>query len=382
MTVRLTRFAKRAGCAAKHPPGYLFPLLGGLPPLTDPNVLVGSGTADDAAVYRLSDDLALVLTTDFFTPVVDAPGDFGRVAAANALSDVYAMGGRPVAALNLVGFPDGTLEASVLGDILRGGAEKAKEAGIDIVGGHTIKTDEPIYGLAVTGVVHPRRMVTNAGARPGDALVLTKPLGLGIVTTAAKQDADSEGAIARAIDLMATLNRAACDAMLEVGVHAATDVTGFGLLGHLRNVTKASGCAATVWVDRVPVLEAAWRYVRAGIAPGGSHANRRFLAESVDYGAGVDEAAELVLCDAQTSGGLLIAVPPERAERLVDALERAGTSCAAVIGCIEAGAAGTARVLPGPSDPHTFSEPELRREAAAWAGEGEVRWSAPPRRRR
>src|SRR5450755_4374506 len=177
--IRLTQFAKRAGCAAKQPPGYLLPLLAGLPPITDPNVLVGSASADDAAVYRLSDDLALVLTTDFFTPIVDAPHDFGRVAAANALSDVYAMGGRPIAALNLVGFPDATLEATVLGDILRGGADKAKEAGIDIVGGHTIKTDEPIYGLAVTGVVHPARVVTNAGGKPADELVLTKPLGRG-----------------------------------------------------------------------------------------------------------------------------------------------------------------------------------------------------------
>jgi selenide,water dikinase len=196
----------------------------------------------------------------------------------------------------------------------------------------------------VTGLVHPQRVVTNAGARPDDALVLTKPLGVGIVTTAAKQDKDTRGAITEVIELMATLNRAACDAMLEVGVHAATDVTGFGLLGHLRNVTKASGCSATVWMERVPVLEAARAYVREGIVPGGTHANRRFLADSVDYAEGVDEAAQLLLCDAQTSGGLLIAVAPERAERLVDALKRAGTPCAAVVGRVEAGAAGTARV--------------------------------------
>src|SRR5580700_2123414 len=217
--VRLTKLARRAGCAAKHAPGTLFPLLGALPPVTDPNVLVGSATADDAAVYRLTDDLALVLTTDFFTPIVDDPYDFGRIAAANALSDVYAMGGKPVAALNLVGFPDGTLEPSVLGDILRGGADKASEAGIDVVGGHTIKTDEPIYGMAVTGTVHPARIVSNAGGKPGDVLVLTKPLGVGIVSTAAKQDVDTRSAIGAAIELMATLNRAACEAMLEVGVH-------------------------------------------------------------------------------------------------------------------------------------------------------------------
>src|ERR1044071_3950106 len=234
--IKLTQMAKRAGCAAKHPPGYLLPLLGKLPVITDPNVLVGSSTADDAAVYKLSDDLALVLTTDFFTPIVDHPFDFGAVAATNALSDVYAMGGRPLSALNIVGFPEATLEPEVLGEILRGAAAKAREAGIDIVGGHTIKTDEPIYGLAVVGTIHPQKVFTNAGAQPGDALILTKPLGLGIITTA-------------------------------LGAHAVTDVTGFGLLGHLRNMTAASQVSADVWLENVPVISAAWEYVRAGIAP-------------------------------------------------------------------------------------------------------------------
>jgi len=347
--VRLTKLAKRAGCAAKHPPGYLFPLLAGLPAPSDPNVLVGSATADDAAIYRLDDTRALVLTTDFFTPIVDDPYDFGAVAAANALSDVYAMGGTPIAALNLVGFPEADLDVQVLGDILRGGAEKAREAGIDVVGGHTIKTDEPIYGLAVTGMVDPRRVVTNAGARPGDALVLTKPLGLGIVTTAAKQDRDAAGAIREAIRVMATLNRGAAEAMATVDAHACTDVTGFGLLGHLRNVTRASGCRAVVRLAGVPVLPAAWAYVREGIAPGGTHANRRFLADQVDYEAGVDEASQLVVCDAQTSGGLLIAVAAADAPRLCDELRARGTPCAAIIGAIEAGEgrdAGRIRVVP------------------------------------
>src|SRR5437588_7166396 len=186
-TVRLTQLAKRAGCAAKQPPGYLLSLLGSLPPITDPNVLVGSATADDAAVYKLSDDLALVLTTDFFTPIVDDPRDFGRVAAANALSDVYAMGGTPLTALSIVGFPD-TLQASILGDILAGASEIAAEAKAPIVGGHTIKSEEPIFGLAVVGTVRPDRVLSNAGATPGDALVLSKPLGLGIISTAAKND--------------------------------------------------------------------------------------------------------------------------------------------------------------------------------------------------
>lgn len=352
MTVRLTKLAKRAGCAAKHPPGYLFPLLGKLPVPVDPNVLVGSATADDAAVYRLGDDTALILTTDFFTPIVDDPYDFGRVAAANALSDVWAMGGRPLTGLNLVGFPDEALDASVLGDILRGGADVAREAGIDLVGGHTIKTDEPIYGLAVAGIVHPARIPTNAGARPGDVLVLTKPLGIGVITTAAKNGQDARGAVGDAIALMTTLNRGACEAMVACGIggaiHAATDVTGFGLLGHLRNVLAASGCAAVVDASRVPVLDAARAYVGEGIAPGGTHANRRFLASFVAWEGALaeDVATQLLLCDAQTSGGLVIAVAKESEAALLAELEARRTPAAAVIGRVEAGPPGTMRVRP------------------------------------
>ncbi len=330
MSVRLTQHAKRAGCAAKHPPGYLLPLLGTLPKPTDPNVLIGSASCDDAAIYRLDAERALVLTTDFFTPIVDDPYAFGQVAAANALSDVYAMGGRPIAALNLVGFPDDTLPVSVLGDILRGGADKAREAGIDLVGGHTMRSEEPIYGLAVTGLVHPHRVVSNAGARPGDRLVLSKPLGLGIISTAAKRDEDGEGAIDEAVRVMATLNRGACEAMLAVDVRACTDVTGFGLLGHLRNMMKASGTRARVSSERVPVLEAARRYVRAGIVPGGTYANRRFLDAWVDWD--VEEDERLLLADAQTSGGLLMAVAEARAEDLVHALQERGTLAAAIVG--------------------------------------------------
>ncbi|MCS7080016.1 MAG: selenide, water dikinase SelD [Chloracidobacterium sp.] len=338
--IRLTKLAKRAGCAAKQPPGYLFSFLSGLPPLTDPNVLVGSQTADDAAVYRLSDDLALVLTTDFFTPIVDDPADFGAIAAANALSDVYAMGGEPRAALNLVGFPDNRLEASVLGDILRGAMEIAAAAGVSIVGGHTIKSDEPIYGLAVVGVVSPDRMLTNAGGRPGDRLVLTKPIGVGVVTTAAKNDADELGAIAEAVRLMRTLNRAAAEAALSVGVQAATDVTGFGLLGHLRNLAFASGCAAEVDYDAVPVLPAARRYAEAGFCPGGTHANWRFLNDWTAYDPALAKTDQLLLCDAQTSGGLLLAVAPEAVVPLLDELRKRGTPCAAVIGKLVAGPPG------------------------------------------
>ncbi len=333
--VRLTQLAKRAGCAAKQPPGYLLPLLGLLPEVRDPNVLVGSATSDDAAVYKLSDDLALVLTTDFFTPIVDRPYDFGAVAAANALSDVYAMGGKPLTALNLVGFPDQKLGVEVLADILRGAADKAAEAGIAVVGGHTIKSEEPIFGLAVVGTVHPNKVLSNAGAKPGDALVLTKPIGLGIITTAAKNGEDKIGAIADAIRVMGTLNRAAAEVLAGFEVHALTDVTGFGLLGHLRNVTAASCVTARVHAAAVPVLPAAREYVRAGIAPGGTHANWKFLAEWVTFDPALPKEEQLLLCDAQTSGGLLASVPAADADRLVRALYAAGVRDAAVVGQVE-----------------------------------------------
>ena len=342
--VRLTKTAKRAGCAAKQPLGFLFSLLDRLPAITDPNVLVGNATADDAAVVRVSDDLAIVTTTDFFTPIVDDPGDFGRIAAANALSDIYAMGAKPLTAINIVGFPSDILDAHVLGEILAGGAAIAREAGIDIVGGHTIQSDEPIYGLAVTGTVHPRRIVTNAGGKPGDRLVLTKPIGLGIVTTAAKQDRDTENAIDEAILVMTTLNAAACRAMLAVGVHAATDITGFGLLGHLRNLAKASGLAAHVVTASVPVLDAARRYVSEGIAPGGTHANWRFLQDFVRFDADVSKTEQLLLCDAQTSGGLLLAVAPHLENDLLEVLRAEGTLAAAVVGELVSGEPGAIAV--------------------------------------
>ncbi len=318
---------------------------GALPPIVDPNVLVGSATADDAAVYRLSDDLALVLTTDFFTPIVDRPYDFGAVAATNALSDVYAMGGKPLTALNIVGFPDAALPVEVLGEILRGAADKAREAGIDIVGGHTIKSEEPIFGLAVVGTIHPDRVLSNAGAKAGDVLVLSKPLGLGIITTASKNSLDRLGAISEAIKVMTTLNRSACDAVVAVGVHALTDVTGFGLMGHLRNMTAASDVTAEVWLDRVPVLPVAWEYVREGIAPGGTHANWRFLNDWVNYADGITKEEQLVLCDAQTSGGLLAAVPADRADALVKALHDAGLASSAAIGRMREGQGGRISVV-------------------------------------
>jgi selenide,water dikinase len=344
--VRLTQTAKRAGCAAKHPPGYLLPLLAGLPEVADPRVLIGSSTADDAAIFQLDENRALVFTTDFFTPIVDGAYDFGAVAAANALSDVYAMGGTPLCALNLVGFPETDLPPEILREILRGGIEKAKEAGCEVVGGHTIKSDEPIYGLAVVGEVRPDAVVSNAGAKVGDKLVLTKPLGIGIVATANKQDCDSEGAMPEAIAAMTHLNAGAARAMMEIGVHACTDVTGFGLLGHARNLLAASGVAARIRFSDVPVLEAARKYVADGIAPGGTHANWRFLNDWVEYGDSVSKEDQLILADAQTSGGLLIAVAPERVGVLQAALVKNATLAQAVVGEIVAGEAGRITVLP------------------------------------
>ena len=266
-----------------------------------------------------------MLTTDFFTPIVDRPYDFGAVAAANALSDVYAMGGRPIAALSLVGFPDAKLPVEVLAEILRGAHDKAAEAGIAIVGGHTIKSEEPIFGLAVTGTVHPAKVLTNAGARPGDLLLLTKPIGLGVITTAAKNGEDHLGAIAEAITVMTTLNRAAAEVLTRFEVHALTDVTGLGLLGHLRNVTAASGVTG---LDAVSVIAVAWEYVYGGIAPGGTHANWTFLADWVTYDPALPKEEQLLLCDAQTSGGLLAAVPEGLAAEVIASLHAAGVTAA------------------------------------------------------
>jgi selenide, water dikinase len=305
---------------------------------------VGTSTADDAGVYRLGPDLALVQTIDIFTPIVDDPYWFGAIAAANALSDVYAMGGTPRLALNFAGFPRAKLPLDVLGEILRGGADKCAEAGVTIIGGHTIDDPEPKYGLAVTGFVHPDRVITNAAARPGDRLVLTKPLGMGIVTTALKQGKAAQAAVDEAVRIMAALNRAAAEAMTAIGVSAATDITGFGLLGHLAEMTRGSGVAARVRLRDVPILEAAWPLVQARAIPGGTQRNRESLQGVVSWD-GVGEDAQILLADAQTSGGLLIAVPEARCDGLVRALRAGGLPVAAVIGEITGSGGGEITVV-------------------------------------
>jgi len=286
---------------------------------------------DDAAVFQLREDLALVQTVDFFTPVVDDPCSFGAIAVANALSDVYAMGGDPLTALNIVAFPSRRLPLEILVRILKGGAEKAEEAGVCIVGGHTIDDPEPKYGLAVTGLIHPKRVVTNRGAKAGALLVLTKPLGVGIMTTAIKRKRASPEVISKVTEVMAALNKGAAEAMLEVEVDACTDVTGFGLLGHLWEMTNASGVGATVRLKEIPVMAETWELAKEGIVPGGSYANHQFLEGKVIW-EDISQEEQLVLSDAQTSGGLLIAVRPECSEDLLQRLRERKALAAAVIG--------------------------------------------------
>jgi len=315
-----------------------------LPKFSDPQILVGTDTLDDAGVYRVRDDLAIVQTADYFAPVVDDAYSFGAIAAANAISDAYAMGARPVTALNLVGFPRSEVPLEVLFEILRGGAEKCAEAGVSIIGGHSIDDHEPKYGLAVMALVHPDRMVTNAGARPGDRLVLTKPLGMGIITTGIRGQKVSAEVIAEATAIMSTLNRAACEAMLQVEVHAATDVTGYGLLGHLHEMLAASGMAAAVSVAQVPVLPAAWELAAQGVKSGGAGRTERFLADQVTWAEGVTRDAQIVLLDAETSGGLLVAVPAERETALLEALAQRSVATRAVVGEIREGPPGRVEV--------------------------------------
>ena len=301
--------------------------------MSDPNLLVGVNTGDDAAVYRMDDDTALIQTVDFFPPIVDDPYAFGQIAVANALSDVYAMGGKPLTALNIVGFPV-ALPKEILGSILIGGADKAREAGVLIVGGHTVDDDEPKYGLSVTGVVRPGDHVTNAGALPGDNLVLTKPIGTGVITTAAKQGVAPEDILQNAVGIMAELNSAASQAMSSVGVHACVDVTGFGLLGHLRGMTRASGVAASISFDSIPFIPGAAQLAEDGVAPGGTHRNLDSLQPDVSWDDSLTDVQKILLADAQTSGGLLISVADEATGALLSALRTHGVETRAVIGHI------------------------------------------------
>lgn len=303
-----------------------------LPPISDPAVLVGTSTSDDAAAYRLDSRQAILQTLDFITPIVDDPYDYGQIAAANSISDIYAMGGRPLFALNIVCFPSKKIPLDVLGRILQGGADKAREAGIAIVGGHSVEDAEPKYGLVVTGIAPPDRILTNAGAQPGDVLILTKPLGSGILSSAWKREKLSPLGQQSVTRTMATLNRAAAEALAGLTVHALTDVTGFGLVGHLSEMMAGSGTTARISARQVPLLDEVWTLAAAGVYPGGAKRNLDQFGGRVTWPAGSDDVLKVVLADPQTSGGLLIAVAAADAPQLVDRLQAANTLAAAVIG--------------------------------------------------
>ncbi len=336
-SVKLTKLAKCAGCGAKVGAGVLAQLLEDIKVHHDPNLLVGFDKSDDASVYKISEDLALVQTVDFFPPIADDPYTFGQIAATNALSDVYAMGGDPKLCLNIMAIPE-DMPKEAVHDLLRGGYDKVYEAGALITGGHSIHDDEPKYGLAVTGFVHPDKMLTNSNAKVGDVLFLTKPIGIGILTTAAKVDMCSEENQALALRMMTTLNKSARDVMMKYRVHSCTDVTGFGLMGHTFEMAQGSDVEITLYVDAIDLVPEALELARMGILPAGMYRNRNFAEAAVDAG-DVELAKQDMLYDPQTAGGLLIAVDPEDADAMYEELKGAVPS-AQRIGTVEAYSGG------------------------------------------
>ena len=329
--VRLTKMTKTAGCAAKIGPGILAQVLGTLPKFEDENLLVGIETSDDAAIYKLTEELAMIQTVDFFTPMVDDPYLFGQVAATNALSDVYAMGGDPKVALNIVAFPN-DLDPEILGEILRGGADKVKEAGAVLVGGHSIQDDEPKYGMCVSGLVHPDKVLKNCGCRLGDVLILTKQLGAGILNTAVKAELASDQAQKEVLQVMTSLNKTAAHVIRNYPVTACTDVTGFGLMGHCLEMATGSNVMLELQKDQIPLMGEVRDYAQIGLVPGGAYRNRDYVGNAVDLGDTPEDLAD-VFFDPQTSGGLLFAVAEEYADDILRKLTEAGLNTkAAVIG--------------------------------------------------
>ena len=326
-------------------PEDLDQILKELPLPRDPNVLVGLETSDDAGVYKLTDEIALVQTVDFFTPIVDDPFTFGQVAAANALSDVYAMGGKPLTAMNLVAFPIKTLSSSILKEILLGGLSKMAEAGVALVGGHTVEDPELKYGLSVTGIIHPDKILSNAKALPGDQLVLTKPIGTGIISTALKGGMASEEAVSKMVETMVALNRKASEQMRAFGAHSCTDITGFGFIGHALEMAVASQVGMVIRSERIPILPGALEYATLGLIPGGAHSNRKFYSCKVEVDVTVLALLVDLLYDPQTSGGLLIALPSGKAEGLVESLRKEGIPDASVVGEVVHGPPGKMKIL-------------------------------------
>lgn len=330
MEKKLTEMTKSSGWAGKIGPDILAQVLCHLPKPYDKNLLVGLETSDDAAVYKINDDLAIIQTLDFFTPVIDDPYTFGQIAAANSLSDVYAMGGEPKLAMNIVCFPN-CLDPSVLGEILKGGYDKVKEAGAITVGGHTVEDDEPKYGLSVTGFVHPNKVLINSNAKPGDVLILTKPLGLGIINTAIKGEMADESTYNEAVMVMSTLNKYAKEAIDRVGsVNSLTDITGFGLLGHALEMATGSSVTIKINYKDIPIISKALEYAKMGLVPAGAYANRRHIGDNVYISEDIPKDMEDILFDPQTSGGLLISIPKEKSEQLLKELELTPTKYALV----------------------------------------------------
>ena len=361
--VRLTSLVEKAGCASKIDQASLKRVLAGLPDIDDPKVLVGSAAGDDAGIYAFDGDVCLVQTVDVFSPSVDDPYVFGQIAAANSLSDVYAMGGRPLTALSVIGFPIREVPDAVMRDMLRGGIDKMAEAGVPVVGGHSIKDAEIKAGFAVTGVIDRSRILTNAGARPGDVLVLTKPIGTGILAFAVQIGRAPDGAAEAIAESMSTLNRTASELMPEFGAHACTDVTGFGLMGHLSEMARASGVDVEVVWDDVPLFAGVLECLAEGVIPGGIERNRESSAASADAGDGVTEAMLDICFDPQTSGGLLIAVPIGVAEAFVARLHSDGVAAATVIGSVKGKGTGRVavtttgrRTMPAPDQPQTAAK--------------------------
>ena len=332
--IRLTQYTHGLGCACKLRPQLLEKVLQEMPAIKDKHVLVGTETGDDAAVYLINEDTALVQTIDFFTPIVDDPYTFGSISAANSLSDIYAMGAKPIFALNIVGFPTNRLPISVLDEILKGAQDKAREAGIPIIGGHSVDDLEPKFGLAVSGVVHPHKVITNSHSQPGDVLILTKPIGTGIIATALKQGLVTEAQAQPTIESMLTLNRITAEVMQKVGVHSCTDVTGFGLLGHLVGMMKGANTSAIIEAKLVPVFEGVLEQVTAGIIPGGTKNNYEYTMPYVSYSDKISQSLKMILNDAQTSGGLLIAVAAAKKEKLLHLLNQNGIISAVKIGSV------------------------------------------------
>jgi selenide,water dikinase len=322
LTANLTAMVKAGGCASKLSPSILDRVLKQVPRFADPNVLVGYDTSDDAGVYRLTPDLALVQTVDFFTPVVDDPYTFGAITATNAVSDIYAMGGRPICCVSILAYPaKGDLDA--LAAIMTGGADKMREAGCSVLGGHSVNDDEPKFGYAVSGLIHPDRIKTNTRARPGDALIFTKRIGTGIVSTALKRGIADPSHVAASVESMTTLNRAACEAMLDYDVHSCTDVTGFGLIGHAREMAMGSNVTLEITVDAIRLLPGAAEYARLGAIPGGQKNNYEFASCVVEKSRDLPAEMETLLYDPQTAGGLLISLPEADADALVERVSSA-----------------------------------------------------------